>query len=386
MNEINIYKNSLLEYINIIEGTVNTFINQYEKDNSILYNQIKNGLNSIQQLKQIIIQASNKELLISIKESIISIENNLNEAIYEYKIGKLSKRELDLVKRGYNIDEIMFLNAIDERQIINISNDIFNSISKNCKEDNDPICIYLGGQPGAGKSSRSMSLKSQKFENDFVEIGIDNYRTYHPNYLEIEKAIRKHWKNRIPTENDSPGNDIADFTHVFAGKITDILTELAAEKKYNILFEWGMREPLTPLETMEFLHNLGYKNIVDFIAVDKITSLKSCNMRAEIMNNKKHIIRKIPEYFHEICIESLPDSCQKIYEIGYLRKRIIDKFTITTREKNIIFDGATQTNPKQIYEEFLQNPKTQTNSEKFIFELPNKESNINQENNKKGKK
>lgn len=383
MDEINIYKSSLLEYINIIEGTINTFFNQYENDNNQLYKQVKNEYSTIKQLRKIVIDASNLDLLKSIKESIINIEKKLTTYIYEYKVSKLSQRELALIKRGYNVDEVISLNSIDNRQINNIANDIFKIISRNCKEDKDPICIYLGGQPGAGKSSRSMKLKSQKFENDFVEIGIDNYRTYHPNYLEIEKTIRKHWENRIPTNNDSPGNDIADFTHNFAGKITDILTELASKKRYNILFEWGMREPFGPLKTMQQLHRLGYKNIVDFIAVHKNVSLMACNMRAEIMNNQKHIIRKVPEYFHEKCVESLPESCQTIYEMGYLNDKIIDSFTITTRDKDIIFDALKQNNPKTVYNEYLHNPKlsiTQTNDEKFVMEAYQKETEgINQE-------
>mgnify|MGYP003318895747 CR=1 FL=1 len=39
----------------------------------------------------------------------------------------------------------------------------------------------------------------------------------------MEKCIRKHWKNRKESINDTPGNDIADFTHWFAGDMTDRL-------------------------------------------------------------------------------------------------------------------------------------------------------------------
>ena len=67
-----------------------------------------------------------------------------------------------------------------------------------------------------------------------MEIGIDNYRMYHPSYLEIEKVIKEFWKNKEETINSSPGNDIADFTHYFAGAMTDRLMEFGREK--NITF------------------------------------------------------------------------------------------------------------------------------------------------------
>ena len=77
--------------------------------------------------------------------------------------------------------------------------------------------------------------------------------------LEIEKCIKEHWKNRTETENDTPGNDIADFTHFFAGAMTDKLMEKCSKLGYNLILEWGMREPTGPLKSMKELKETSNK-------------------------------------------------------------------------------------------------------------------------------
>ena len=199
-------------------------------------------------------------------------------------------------------------------------------------------------------------LKKDLFlDNGIVEIGIDIYRSYHPNYLMIEDCIKKHWINRERTENDSSGNDIADFTHQFAADVTDILADKLSSLKYNLIIEWGMRTPDEPLNTMNTLKKKGYKNIVNFVAVHKDISYNACILRADIMDGEEHIVRRIPKSFHDMCINSLPNSCNKIYNDGYLNNKTIDTFTITTREGNTIWDITNSNEPGEIYKTYLNN-------------------------------
>ena len=68
-------------------------------------------------------------------------------------------------------------------------------ITKNNKRVHNPISIYIGGQPGCGKTTLSRKLRMQPNENGLVEISLDNYRSYHPNYLKMEECIKKHCEN-----------------------------------------------------------------------------------------------------------------------------------------------------------------------------------------------
>jgi len=335
---------SLLEYTSILLNITN----KYNLDDvaELLYN-IKNGIKniSIENIESIKLQLNNIDDLITKKLDLLS----------------LSSREQSLINRGYTKEEVLLFSNYTKNELEYISKKIEKKIIRNEKVSNNPVCIYLGGQPGCGKSTKSRNIKKSKLYDSIIEIGLDNYRTYHPNYLEIEYIIKKHWENRQVTENDSPGNDIADFTHKFAGDVTDILINDLSDKGYNLILEWGMRNPENPLNTMKELKEKGYTNKVDFIAVHKNISKEACKIRADSMNNHNHIIRRVPGYFHELCIESLPESCQKIYEKGYIENNYIDEFNISDRSNNIIWNLQSNINPKNIYNDYLNDIKLSNN-------------------------
>ena len=258
-----------------------------------------------------------------------------------------------LVKRGYPKEVVERLSSFNEYDLEYAVEKAFEHISRNCNTVDTPISFYVGGQPGCGKTGLSMNLKN-KYKN-IVEIGIDNYRMYHPHYLEIEKHIKKFWEDKKESINDTPGNDIADFTHEFAGVMTDKLIEKATNQKYNVILEWGMREPNGPLKSMEDLKNKGYINNVIFVCVYKDTSLEACSLRANIMKDSNHIIRKVPPSFHEICIKTLPDSIDKIYEEGF-SKNIIDNMSLCLRDGKIIWNNSeSKINPGSIFNMYLNN-------------------------------
>lgn len=263
-----------------------------------------------------------------------------------------------LINRGYNKDDVIKLSNFTKEELEYASIKAFKHISKGCTKVNNPSCIFIGGQPGCGKSVLSMDIKNN-VENA-VEIGIDNYRMYHPNYLKIEKYVRQHWKDRKSSINDSPGNDIADFTHLFAGAMTDELMNKASNNNYNIILEWGMREPTGPLNSMKIFKNQGYKNIVLFVTTYKEISYSACNLRADVMKNYKHIIRKVPKSFHDLCINTLPESINKIYSDGY-KNKLIDNMLLITRNGNIIWNEKTNELPGNIFKEYINNNKYSKN-------------------------
>jgi hypothetical protein len=59
---------------------------------------------------------------------------------------------------------------------------------------------------------------------------------------------------------------------------------------------------------MERLKNKGYINKVEFIVTDKKTSKEACKIRDNILNNGNIILRRIPNYFHDEAIYTLPYS------------------------------------------------------------------------------
>jgi len=251
-----------------------------------------------------------------------------------------------LIKKGYPREVVIELSSFNDDELEYASKYAFKHISRNCSPVENPNAIFVGGQPGCGKTVMSMNLKN-KIKN-IIEIGIDNYRMYHPKYLEIEKCIREFWKGKEETINDTPGNDIANFTHYFAGVMTDKLIEMGKEKNYNMILEWGMREPTGPLKCMNELKQKNYNNTVLFVNANKEISYEACNMRYDIMKQGRRIIRKVPKDFHDYCVETLPDSINKIHEEG-LEKNLIDYMAIVKRNNEVIWDLNSKELPGSIF-------------------------------------
>ena len=251
---------------------------------------------------------------------IISNNNKIIKTIYKYIDIKKCLVESEVVDINKYIDEELMSKNIDfiDKIIIDI-----NSLNNNSNEIINAI-----------------------------EIGIDNYRMYHPRYLEIENCIREHWENRKETENVTPGNDIADFTHFFAGAMTDKLIEMGKNNNYNMILEWGMREPNGPLNGMRDLKKNGYNNIVLFISTYKEISYEACKLRADIMKNNKHIIRKVPKSFHDFSVSTLPYSINIIYKNGY-EENLIDYMALITRDNKIIWEDKNKELPGEIYNNCL---------------------------------
>ena len=73
------------------------------------------------------------------------------------------------------------LNTYTEVDINNVALNEFKKASFNCDVINNPTCIIVGGQPGSGKSTRINEI-IDSFDNNIIDINMDLYREYHPNY------------------------------------------------------------------------------------------------------------------------------------------------------------------------------------------------------------
>ncbi len=270
---------------------------------------------------------------------------------------ELSGRQKALLSRGYSIDEIINLSNFTKEELDYAINAGLSRITRKAEKVSNPSATFVGGQPGSGKSS--VTIRLQKEMGNAVEVNLDNYRSYHPNYLAIEECIKRHWENRTLCEEDTPGNDLADFTHQFVSDISDAIIEGVSTKDenglgYNIIIEWGMRNPEVPLQTMESLKNSGYRVSVEFVCIHKSISMEACIIRASVMDDHEHIIRNVPTSFHELCINALPDSINQIYERGF-ESSIIDSMKLCLRDGTIVWDDTDKTRlPGDVFKIYLE--------------------------------
>ena len=256
----------------------------------------------------------------------------------------------ELVQCGYDKDEIASLISYTKKDVDLVSDEILLKDAQNCTLSNNPRAIYIGGQPGAGKSVISMGIK--KADSSFVEIAMDNYRTYHPKYDEIEECVKKHWSNRKLSESDTPGNDIAHFTHVFAGEVVDEVIKKATDQKYNVAIEWNLREPYQPLQSMKELKEKGYSINTWVLAVSKDISAAAYKMRADIMNDYGHIMRRVSKKFHDRCITDIPDSVDFLKKHG-LDEGIINNLLVIDRDGNILWNNNKTNSPGEVLQQTI---------------------------------
>lgn len=277
---------------------------------------------------------------------------------------EFNRREKALLERGYSPQEVERLCSFTKEELKLAVKIGFSRISKDTYPVDKPVAIFVGGQPGSGKSSETKRVKDEI--KNIVEVNIDMYRSYHPKYLEIEAAIKKHWYDehgrlkREMTDEDTPGNDIADFTHRFVSDISDALIDMASMeqdgKYYNMVIEWGMNNPDTPLNTMKTLKDKGYTNMVRYVCVHKDISLEACSIRASAIDDENHIVRKPPKSFHQYYIDTLPEAANKMYQKG-IEHGILSDMKLVLRDGTVVWDSKRdhQILPGDIYREYLNN-------------------------------
>lgn len=104
------------------------------------------------------------------------------------------------------------------------------------KINKQPLCVLLGGLPGAGKTNLIEQVQKEYKERDFVVIDTDDYRELHPDYDELLKT---------------PEKAIAE-TSDFSNRIEAELIKRAIEKKCDII-------SVTTLRATEAIDNILYK-------------------------------------------------------------------------------------------------------------------------------
>ena len=267
---------------------------------------------------------------------------------------ELTGREKALISRGYNTNDVLRFSRVPEAEIEAAAATIYAELIKSVLPADEPVCHYVGSQPGSGKSTLIRQVKQSRLGTQFVDLAMDDYRSFHPYYAELEEIIEKHWVGRKETPDDMPGSDIADFTQNFAGRTVDILEEKVSsgDVRYSILYEWAMRSAAAPLKSMKTLRDRGYKINVNFIAVNKAVSLDACRQRSIIMNSKGRVIRAIPDFFHSLSVESIPDACNEIYSKGH---ELIDNFFITDRNGDVLWRKGDPGLPGDLLRDVFEN-------------------------------
>lgn len=155
-------------------------------------------------------------------------------------------------------------------------------------------CIFLGGQPGCGKSYLGDEVKKGFDNKSAVIIDTDKLRRYHP---------RK--------DSFTAANLYTLDKEVF--KIGDLLIEDTIKAGKNIIFDGTLGGDVSnTLSLIERLKNEGYKIEVAVLAVNEVASKIGIEWRYAKQISESGVGRGVNREYHDKIYTNIPNNLEKL--------------------------------------------------------------------------
>ena len=184
-----------------------------------------------------------------------------------------------------------------------------------------PCTIFLGGQPGAGKTRaqmRAMSLYED--ESRLLPIVGDDFRQYHPDY---QRLI-----NEEPTH-------MPDATASAAGYWTGKAVKWADDNNISCIIEGTWRNSTTVLDEAKNAKQLNRATHAIIVAVPPVLSRLGILERYYLDLQREKAARWTPPFAHETTVAKLRQNIPAVSE-----SRLMDRLTVTNRNGETLYDGT----------------------------------------------
>lgn len=231
----------------------------------------------------------------------------------------MNKEEIEKIKQYYEITEEDFL-----KMYMQAREDTFKNHFPNQEK---PTAIFIGGQPGAGKSALVIKTKKEFLDaqKDIIILDLDMYRGLYKNSIEIAK--------KYP-------NLYSEITGKAAGRILEKISTEAIQEGYSFIIEGTMGKPVYTLEVLQ-KSSRKYNIIVKTLAVSKEESLLSIHERYIEMKKSMGIGRMTKIENHNLKYDNFTNVVDSIERSGI-------EVEVYERSNNIEA-------PKMIYKTFSNN-------------------------------
>ncbi len=189
--------------------------------------------------------------------------------------------------------------------------------------DNKPLGIILGGQPASGKTKLIQQIQTEIYPTkDFIIINGDEFRAYHPQYIDI---IREYGK-------DSP-----DKTQFFANRLVSAIKDECLERRYNFILESTFRNIKTIKETSEEFKKNDYNSETHALAIPYKDSLLGIFERYEGEMDKTGFGRFSSLDVHNEAFDKLPENLNIV-----AKEALFDKIFVYSRNENGNYKAALE--------------------------------------------
>lgn len=188
------------------------------------------------------------------------------------------------------------------------------------KQEN-PIALFLGGQPGAGKSALAEEVLSEfESKGSLVPISTDDYRDKHPHQKKLMET-----NDKIASQLTGPD----------CGLWVQKAVALAKENKFNILLDGTLRDSEAVAQSMTSLRKAGYKIEVRIVAVSAQQSQLATMLRYEGQKADKGVGRMTSPEAHDAGYHGLPVTLKRIED-----EMLADKIGIYQRGGDKLYENS----------------------------------------------
>ena len=202
---------------------------------------------------------------------------------------------------------------------------LIRSLTRGKTTSSHPKAILLGGQSGAGKTTIHR-IKQREFQGNIIIIDGDSYRSFHPNYLDLQEKY---------------GKDSVDYTKVYAGKMVEYLVDELSKQGYHLLIEGTLRTTEVPRKTAQLLITKGYQVSLALIATKPELSYLSTLIRyEELYTTDPSQARATSKEHHDEIVEHLVDNLRELEN-----DKIFNQIQIYQRDQSCIYDSEVDQSP-----------------------------------------
>jgi hypothetical protein len=207
---------------------------------------------------------------------------------------------------------------LTDAQIQAISVEYFSERKEKSKAQEKPAIVFIGAQPGAGKSAAAQMVRQELVkQGGYIHVDADRMR------------------EEIPVKGHKP---TSQETQADAGKLANALRTLAFEKWSTVIEQGTLRGPGIMAHVTEMAHNQGYRAELVAVATHREESILGIYERFE----KQHLNpalnpRFVPEAYHKDALTGFTENFAK--DSG-----AFDRVRVVNRDGQTLFDSAAREN------------------------------------------
>lgn len=196
---------------------------------------------------------------------------------------------------------------------------ILPDLSADAQSNDGPVSIFLGGQPGAGKTRAQMLALGLHGGESILPIIGDDFRQYHPDFGRLMR--------------DDPLR-MPEVTAHAAGVWTGMAVEWADSHAASSIIEGTWRNPRTVLDEAWHAHELGRITHAVVVAVPPVLSRVAILARFYFDLESTGRARWTPPAAHDVTVANLPANVREIAFCG-----VFDRLTVIDRDGGVLVDG-----------------------------------------------